>query len=114
MDIKAALRAQDAASASGRFDPEQAVKLAKEMRVMTGAQQKKILDSVKEEPQRQLEEIVEAAKGGEKITQITVTLGVNVHDSLRKFAKEEDTSMDDAAAGLIEDSLEQKGFLGKT
>jgi ParB family transcriptional regulator, chromosome partitioning protein len=110
MDIKAALRAQDAASVSGKFDAAEAIKLAKEMRLMTGAQQKKIVDTRRDEPTRGVDDVIESAKSGEKITQIVVTLGANIHDSLKRFAKEEDTSMDDAAAGLIEESLDQKGY----
>ncbi|TFZ03393.1 ParB/RepB/Spo0J family partition protein [Ramlibacter rhizophilus] len=110
MDIKAALRAQDAAAASGQFDPNQAVKLAREMRLMSGAQQRKVVDTIKDEPRREIEDVIEAAKSGDKIVQITVTLGIRVHEGLKKYAKDEDTSMDDAAASLIEESLGQKGF----
>lgn len=111
VDIKAALRAQDAASVSGTFKPAEAVKFAKEMATMSGAQQERIVKVRQENPKRPADDIIEAAKTGEKITQVVVTLGSTALQSLRDYANEEGTSTDDAARDLIENGLTSKGFL---
>lgn len=110
VEIKAALRAQDAASVTGTLDTAEAVKLAKEMSSMSGAQQSKIVKDRAENPAVSVDEIIERAKTGEKITQILVTLTAGVHGSLQKYAKDEGTTLDDAARSLIEEGLSSKGF----
>lgn len=111
VDLKAALRAQDAASVSGEIDQEEAVKLAKEMSTMSGVQQSKLVKQIAEEPGASVEELIEAAKTGDKITQVVVTLAGAAHKALSSYAKEEGTSLDDAARTLIEESLSGKGLL---
>ena len=115
--LKTALRAQDAAMAGTlgalEFDKEEAVKLAKEMTSMSGAQQKKIQDEIKHDPSIPMDEVIERAKSGNKITQVIVTLGENIHGSLSSYAKDEETTLDDAAASLIEIALSSRGYLGQ-
>lgn len=111
VDLNAALRAQDAVFETGDDDPKEAVKLAKELSKMSGVQRKKVEEQVKEDPNRSLDDVVEQAKSGEKITQIVVTLGEQAHRSLNRFAKDEQTTQDDAAASLIEESLSSKGYM---
>lgn len=110
VDLKAALRAQDAATVTGEYKSEDAVMLAKELSHMSGAQQSRVVKTREEDPTKDVSEIIEAAKTGEKITQIVVTIGAELHQALKKFAKDEDTSVDDAAGSLIEDSLVSKGY----
>jgi ParB family chromosome partitioning protein len=113
MDV--ALRAQDAAEtvaeATGKFDSEEAVKFAKEMQPMSQAQQKKILDTLSESEKPSADDAIEDAKTGGKITQIIITLGAAAHQSLQQFAHEEGSTIDGAAATLIEDGLKNKGYL---
>jgi ParB family chromosome partitioning protein len=109
--LKTVLRAQDAASAAKTFNAAEAVKLAKEMSPMSGAQQKKIVKEREEKPDTSADEVIERAKTGGKVTQILVTLGAEAHRSLQDYAKDEGTPMDDAARGLIEEGLTTKGFL---
>lgn len=110
--LQAALRAQDAASVTGEYNSEEAVKLAKEMSGMSGAQQTKIVKSRRETPERDVDDLIEAAKSGEKLTQIIVTLGPTANSSLKRFAADEETSQDDAARLLIEEALASKGYTG--
>jgi len=110
VDLKVALRAQDAASASGEFKPEEAVLLARELSQMSGAQQDRVVKKRQEKPDADVTDIIEAAKTGEKITQIVVTMGAALHQSLKKYAKDEHTTVDDAAASLIEEALSGKGY----
>ena len=110
VDMKTALRAQDAASVTGVTNEQEAVVLAKEMKPMSGVQQTKIIKERKSNPAILVDDVIESAKTGTKITQVVVTLSASVHSSLQTFAKEEGQTQDDAAATLIEESLQQKGF----
>ena len=110
VELKTALRAQDAAAVMGNSDSEEVVKLAKEMSPMSGAQQKKIQQELKDDPTVSVDEVIEQAKSGGRVTQIVVTLGQQVHTSLGRFAKEEGTSTGEAAAQLIENGLSSNGY----
>jgi len=111
VELKAALRAQDAAELSSEMKDDDAVKLAKEMSQMIGAQQSKLVKQIREEPAASVDELIEAAKTGEKVTQIIVTLGTGAHKGLSNYAKDEGTTLDDAARTLIEEGLSGKGLL---
>lgn len=113
LDLKAVLRAQDAASVEGEPNPQDAVTLAKEMSVMSGAQQEKLKQERQQAPEIPVSEIIEQAKSGSKITQIVVTISDTVRLSLQQYAEVEGTNQDDAAAGLIQEGLSGKGFLGE-
>lgn len=110
VDMKTALKAQDVATTEGETDDKEAVKLATEMAGMSGAQQRKVEKLKQDEPDLSAAKLIEAAKSKEKVTQILVTLGANVHGALQKYAQEEGTNQDAAAADLIEESLGQKGY----
>jgi ParB family transcriptional regulator, chromosome partitioning protein len=113
VDIKVAIRAQDAAAAGAEdADPKEAIKLAKELASMTGVQQKKLVKDREENPHAPVEEIIESAKTGAKVSQIIVTLTAEMHRSLQNYAHNEGTTQDDAAATLIEEGLTGKGFGG--
>jgi ParB family transcriptional regulator, chromosome partitioning protein len=113
VQIQAALRAQDAASVTGQCDVDEAVALAKELSQMSGAQQKRVVKKREDDPTQDVGDIIESAKTGDKITQVVVTLGAALHQSLKKYAKDEETTIDDAAGSLIEDSLVGKGYAGE-
>jgi ParB family chromosome partitioning protein len=110
LDIKAALRAQDAATTDGDISTEDAITFAKEMAGMSGVQQERVVKARKQDPDAKAEKIIKAAKSSEKVTQIVVTLGANIHRALQDYAKEESVSQDEAAATLLEESLTAKGF----
>lgn len=110
VQVKVALRAQDALSTEGDPDPQEAVKLAKEMSPMSDVQQNRIKKTIKADPTASIDEVIEQAKTSDKVTQIIVTLGQQIHRSLSQFATEEDTSINDAAAQLIEDGLSRNGY----
>jgi ParB family chromosome partitioning protein len=109
--LKTALRAHDAASVSGEYNAEEAVRYAKEMANMSGAQQERIVKKKNEDPLASADEIIESAKTGDKIVQILVTLGQQAHLSLQNYAKVEGTTQDNAAADLITEALSGKGYL---
>jgi ParB family transcriptional regulator, chromosome partitioning protein len=113
-DLNAALRAQDAASATGEYKSADAIELAKEMSPMSSAQRKRIVQVREDNPEKPVADIIEEAKTGAKLTQIIVTLGADAHRALQSFAKEEQVNQDDAAADLISDALTSKGYLGES
>ena len=114
VELKTALRAQDAAGAGeAHFDKDEAIKLAKEMSGMSGVQQKKIQEELNQDPAADVDAVIERAKSGSKITQLVVSLGEQAHSSLGSFAKDEETTLDEAAANLIETGLSSKGYLGQ-
>ena len=109
--LEVALKAQDAAESGGKFKPDEAVKFAKEMARMSGAQRKKIVKERRKRPEVEADDLIESAKTGGKVTQIVVTLGAEAHRSLKAYSDEQGTTIDDAAAELIEEGLTSKGFL---
>lgn len=112
VDINVALKAQDASNdEDGNPDPEVAIKLAQEMAPMSGAQRQKIAKERKEHPERPVDEIIESAKTGAKVTQVVVTLTQDTRVALQRFASEEGTNQNEAAAGLIEEALVVRGLL---
>lgn len=111
LDVKIATRAQDAASVSGELDEKEAIKLAKELEGMSGAARKKVLSEREENPNKDLDEIIEDAKVGKDLTQMTITLSDKVHKGLKGYASSEEVHQDEAALNLIEDGLDSKGFL---
>ncbi len=110
VDLKAALRAQDASSASGVPDPQETAKLAKGLSKMSSAQQKKVQKELEEDPTESVDTVINRAKGSGKVLQIVVTLGQQAHTCLQSFANDEGTVLDDAAAQLIEEGLISKGY----
>jgi hypothetical protein len=111
MPVNVALRAQDAVAVTGRIDPKEAVKLAIEMKPMSGPQRKNIHEEIKKNPETTVDEAIEDAKSGGKITTIMVTLGAEAHASLSRFASEEETTLDDAASSILEEGLISKGYM---
>ncbi len=109
-NLQAALRAQDALATEGEPDPQESVKLAKEMSSMSGAQQKRVQKELKDRPTESVDEVIEEAKSGGKVTQVVITLLPNIHNALKLFANAEGTTMDEAASRLIEDGLSTSGY----
>ena len=112
VDIKVALRAQDAVEVDD-LPPKQedAVKLAREMKSMSDAQRKKVVKERKEHPSSTVDDVIEQARSSSRITQVVVTLGHDAHVALQRYAKDQDQNQDEAAAGIIEDTLKTHGFL---
>ena len=112
VDINAAVKAQDASSdEQGVADADVAVKLAREMSSMTGVQQKKVAKERREHPEKPVDEVIEEAKTGRRVMQIVATVTQDTHSAVRKFAAEEGTNQDEAAAALIEEALVGRGLL---
>lgn len=111
IDIKAALRAQDAASASGTYNPNDAVKFAAEMKSLDSTQQTELVRKRESEPDVSADDVIETVKSGPESTEIRVKLGKVEYHSLDKYAKAEETTVEDAATTLITEGLTSKGLL---
>ena len=112
IDIRVALKAQDAVVDDDQgSDTETAVKLASEMQSMTGAQRIKLVKEHKSHPEKEIDEVIEDAKTGGKVTQIIATVTQDTHTAIKKFAQEENTNQDEAVVMLIEDALTGRGLL---
>ena len=111
--INVALKAQDAATTEYYGDPDTdvAVKLAEGMASMTGPQRKKLAEERKKDPEKPVDDVIEAAKSGGKIIQIVASVTQDTHTAVRRFAKQERTTQDEAAAMLIEEALVNHGLL---
>lgn len=111
-DVKVALKAQDAVEIADDSSTEQdAVKLAREMKSMSDAQRKKLVKERQENPESSMDDIIEQARTSSRITQVVVTLTRDAHAALQHYAKEENLNQDEAAAGIIEDTLKSLGLL---
>ncbi len=112
IDINVALKAQDSATGDdGQPNIEVAVALAKEMQPMTGVQRKKVIKALKNDPDKSVSDVIEDAKTGSRVTQITVTVTQDTHTAIQKFAREEEATQDEATVMLIEESLIDRGML---
>ena len=111
-DVKVALKAQDAVEVSDDTSKEEdAVKLAREMKSMSDAQRRKLVRERQESPESTVDDVIEQARTGSRITQVVVTLTRDAHVALQRYAKDQDLNQDEAAAGIIEDTLKSLGFL---
>lgn len=106
------MKAQDAVEV-GDDEPkeEDAVKLALDMISMSDVQQRKLVKERRDDPDITVDDAIERARTGSKITQVVVTLSQDAHTALQRYAKDQDLNQDEAAAGIIEDTLKGLGFL---
>lgn len=111
VSMAAALRAQSAADTLGEVDDDELIEMAREMSGMSGAQQTRVMEQLSESPGTRIDQALEDAKSGRKVTQIVVTLTARVHASLQQAAKDDGTNQDAAAGMLIEEALVQRGLL---
>ncbi len=110
VDVKLALKAQDAIEAVGDYDKEKAIALASEMGAMSGPQRTRVIEIVQEGSETEIEAIVEGAKKAEDIFKMTIALLPKQKNALEKYRSEEKTNMVDAAVTLIDEGLTTRGF----
>lgn len=111
--LNTALRAQRAASVSGETSVEEAVQFAKDMSPMSGVQQDAIVKKRESNPTQPIDEVIESARSGGRLTQIVVTLTSEIHSALGRYSESQSTNMNDAAGKLIQDGLFMNDFLEK-
>ena len=81
------------------------------MAPLTGVQQKKFIEIVKDNPDSSIDDAIEEAKSGSKVTSLVITVTERVHIAIKKFASEENSNQDEAAAALVEEALITRGWL---
>lgn len=112
IDVNVAVKAQDASvDQDGNVNAEVAIRLAREMAHMSGAQHQKIVEEIRKNPDKPVDDVIEWAKTGGKVTQIIATVTQDTHTALRRFATQEGSNQNEAAARLIEEALTDRGFL---
>ena len=112
VDINAAVKAQDASEdENGIPNPEIAEKLARDMQPMSGPQRKSVVRQIQNDPEKPIEDVVEAAKTGARVTQVLATVTQSTHRAIQSYASEEKLTQDEAIANLIEEALAGRGFL---
>lgn len=110
--LKTALRAQEAATTpEGVVNEEEALTFFKEMDDLPEYRQDRMLTVAQKNPDATLAERLEEGRKQAKVTRLTVVLGEDVNTSLGSFAEDEGTTSSDAAVSLIEEGLDQKGYL---
>lgn len=110
--LQVALKAQDAATSDdGEVDIEDALKFARAMATMSGAQQKKLAERRARDPERDADELIERSKSADKVVQVITTVTADVHRALGRVSAEEGLNQDEAAALLIEEALAERGLL---
>ena len=112
VDINAAVKAQDASEDDfGEPNVDVALRLAKELKPMTGVQRDKVVRERKDHPEKPIDDVIEYAKTGARVIQVIVTVTQETHRAIQSVATEENVTQDEAAVGLIEEALTGRGFL---
>ncbi|MGA2336064.1 MAG: ParB/RepB/Spo0J family partition protein [Terriglobales bacterium] len=111
IDMPIALKAQNAAEKQdGTLDEEKAVKFAETLKTMTGAHRKNLETLAEATPEKSADEIIEEARKPPQQETLRISLLQPAVQSLSKFASDEKTSKEDAAADLIVSGLKDKGY----
>jgi ParB family chromosome partitioning protein len=113
INVDLAMKVQDAASASGSYDKEEAEQLIDVLKTVDNPIQRKVLNLRKNNPTVSLEKIVKKAEEPEKTLKVALTLGETLSNGVRQFAEDQDTDTDTAAEELIEKGLYIEGYLSE-
>jgi len=113
INIELAMKVQDAASASGKYNSKEAKDLISLLNTVDDPIRKKIIELRKKNPTVPLDKIAKKAEEPEKTLKLKLTLGVTLADPLRKYADDEDTDLNTAVEGFIESALQQGGYMGE-
>lgn len=111
LDVRVALRAQDASTQEDKTNTEKALVLAEEFKGMSGAQVTTAINEIEKNPDMPIDEVAEVARSGRRVTQVIATITMNTHKALRKFADDKKLKQDEAVVALIEKALTDEGLL---
>lgn len=111
LKVDLAMKIQDAASANGSYDSNEAEDLIKVLKTVDDPIQKRILDLRKTSPTASLDKIVKKAEEPVKTLRISLVLSEALASPLREFAAAEDTDEKTAVEGFIETSLQTAGYM---
>jgi len=113
--IAVALKAVDAATLpDGTVVEDKAAALATEMAKMDGLTQDRLVKEAQENPTASLDSLTETVRKPESKKRLVVDLLLTHYQSLKKYTEaEKSSSEEEAAAGLIIEGLESKGYLSE-
>ena len=111
INVDLAVKVQDAASAAGSYDRQEAKKMISVLKTVDNPVQKKIIELRKKNPGVPLERIVKKAEEPDQTLKLQITLLEEVAKPLRKYAEDEDTDPRTAAEGFIETCLRDNGYM---
>ena len=111
LNVELAMKVQDAASAAGSYDQQEAGKLIKVLKTVDNPIQKKIISLRKKNPTVPLDKIVTKAEEPDQTLKLQLVLGESLAKPLRKYAEDEDTDEKSAVEGFIETCLKQNGYM---
>jgi ParB family chromosome partitioning protein len=111
INVNLAMKVQDAASASGTYNAQEATKLIKVLKTVDNPIQRKIIELRKKNPTVALDKIVKKAEEPDQTLKLALVLGESLAQPLRKYAEDADTDEKSAVEGFIETCLKDNGYL---
>ena len=106
-----AMKVQDAASASGSYNKQDAEKLIKVLKTVDNPIQNKIIKLRKKHPTVSLDKIIKKAEEPDRTLKLSIVLGESLAQPLRQYAQDEDTDEKTAVESFIESSLKASGYM---
>jgi hypothetical protein len=114
INVNLAMKVQDAATASGKYNKTEASKLIKVLKTVDNPIRKKIIELRKKNPTISLDKIVKKAEEPDRTLKLQLVLGESLAKPLRQYAADEDTDEKSAVEGFIESALKENGYLGNS
>ena len=111
INVDLAMKVQDAASAAGSYDEQEADELIKVLKTADNPIRKKIISLRKKNPTVPLEKIVKKAEEPDQTLKLQLTLGETLAAPLRQYAEDEETDEKTAVEGFIESCLKENGYM---
>jgi hypothetical protein len=112
IEVDLALKAQDAATVAGKFNESEAKKLVNVLLKSDDKLRRRILEVKAANPTATIAKVVKKAEEPVRTVKVTMTLGPNQADALRKYAEEQGTEdINNAAQELVQEALSTKGYL---
>jgi len=113
INLELAMKVQDAASASGRYNGKEAKELIALLNTVDDPIRKKIIELRKKNPTVPLDKIAKKAEEPEKSLKVKLLLTETLANPLRKYVEDEGTDVNTAVEGFIESSLQQSGYMSE-
>lgn len=113
INTQLAMKVQDAATKSGKYNAKEAEKLIKVLKTVDNPIQSKIIELRKKNPGVDLKKIVEKAEEPDQTLKLSLTIGEALARPLRQYVQDEDTTEKSAVEGFIETCLRDNGYLNE-
>jgi ParB family chromosome partitioning protein len=114
VELDLAVKAQDAASAAGEFNKDEAMKLLEVLKRSDNDLRKRILEVKKNNPTMDLNAVQAEAEKPAETVNVRFTLQGGMASAIRKLASQKGSDTNTAAMDLVEDQLRAQGLLEET